>query len=734
MRLFKRLLLLSTIPTGFFVVALLFLLFYGNFSMYKLIKYQPDLSTRIYDRNGTLLYQIYDQENRLWVSLDHMPSHLKQATIAMEDHRFYNHPGIDPIAIVRAAKSTFIDKKLQGGSTLTQQYIKNAHLNAQRTFTRKIEEAILATVLESIYTKDQILEKYLNEVPYGGVQYGVETASQYYFGKSVANLTLAESAFLAAITKAPSDLSPITNRQEIIHRQHAVLAAMQEYGFITSEQRESAQQQELNFLMKSPPFLAEHFVTTIKQRLIEEYGDETALAGGLQVITTLDYPLQQLAQQTVTDEVNQLRRYHVSNGAAVIIEPQTGQILSMVGSKDYNDTSIQGQYNVTLAKRQPGSTFKPFVYALAFENGYDPNTIVLDIPTTYNLDHQPAYQPVNYDGRFHGPVTIRQALGNSYNIPATRMVAAMGVDQLVKQTHELGFNYIEPQRAGLSLALGGYEVRPLDLAAAYAAFANNGEVPAPSYLVQVKDRNGRVVYQHQPQTSEPVFSSKIAYLISDILSDNNARTQAFGANSLLNIKDKKVAVKTGTSNSRVDNWAAGYTPDFVVVAWVGNNDHSPMHSIASGITGATPIWRKLTDHMLETKGSHWFIEPSDLHLANAKKPSTPPLCNSAAEQGSQPTECFKPKRYLIETRDGQDVTIEELSEDRYQQFQTDPLKFITDNAGILQADEKPTPIFVKEEIPYQDPLMQKYNQQTFASNPQQTDQQPQQSFAITQTR
>lgn len=694
------------------LVGVLLLVGSGAYALNAIRTYTPALTTQLFDRNGQLLYEIYDTEHRLWVSQSQIPEQLKQATIAIEDERFYQHGGVDPIAIGRAIKSIFIDKEFQGASTITQQYVKNAFLSPERTLDRKIKEAVIASLVEISLDKQEILERYLNEVAYGGVHYGVQAASHYYFNKDVKDITLAQSALLASLTKAPTVLNPQSNLSAAKQRQRIVLDKMYQLGFINQDELQKALEQSLDLTFTQKTFLAPHFSLMIRDQLFGKYGERKVTTGGFRVKTSLDLALQIYAEEAVSSEMQTLSSANVNNAAALVINPETGEILSLVGSKDYYNPSIDGAYNVITASRQPGSSFKPFVYALAFENRYSPGTVLLDTPTTYKTAVGD-YQPKNYDGQFHGPVSIRSALANSYNIPATRMLAVLGVRSLVNKAHALGFDYMKAENVGLSLALGGTEVRPLDMAYAYAAFANEGVKPEPLSILSVADRNGETIDTYKPKSGTKVFSSEIAFLISDILADDTARMSTFGPNSVLHTPDTTVAVKTGTTNDRRDNWTIGYTPDFVVTVWVGNSDNSPMSTITSGLSGASPIWRTITDALIKQKGNHWFTKPGGIVEARIDKRTGKKNCGSNHPDkeiyinGTQPTECasMSVERLLVEERGGEEVIISTATESMYEQFNKDPFQFIDEHKDILQADDTPTNVFIKEiGEPVSDPL------------------------------
>ncbi len=556
------------------------------------------VSTKILDRNGNVLYRIYQDENRTLVNLSQISPYAIQATIAIEDKDFYSHHGFSLRGIFRAAVSNFQGNDVQGGSTLTQQLVKNKLLTTERTYTRKIKEVLLSVLAEGIYTKEQILEMYFNQIAYGGATYGIEEAAQRYFGKHAKNLSLAESALLAGLPAAPSVYSPFGTYPELAKsRQVEVLRRMVEDGYITQEEAEAAAQQQLAFVEDTIEIEAPHFVMYVRDLLVERYGQEVLTHGGLIVRTTLDLELHKKLQTTITDEVTSLERLRISNGAGLITNPKTGEVLSMVGSKNYFDFEHDGQVNVTLSERQPGSSIKPLTYALAFELGKSPSSIIDDSPITYSIAGSRPYSPENYDGSFHGKVSLRQALASSYNIPAVKLLNDIGVSTFIDFAEDMGITtWTDRKRFGLSLTLGGGEVKMVDMAKAYSAFANQGKVTDINPILEIENYKGEQLYVNtcalagRNCRSKQVLSPLTAYMISDVLSDNRARTPAFGPLSSLYIPEHQVAVKTGTTNNLRDNWTIGYTQDKLVSIWVGNNDNTPMSYVASGVTGASPIW------------------------------------------------------------------------------------------------------------------------------------------------
>ena len=589
-------------------------------------------ATKILDKNGELLYDIYLDQNRTPVKLSEIPTYVKEATISIEDKDFYKHGGFSIIGITRALFDTITSRSIAGGgSTLTQQLVKNALLTSETSLVRKLKELILAIQVEKKYTKDQILEMYLNEIPYGGTAYGIEAAANLYFGKHASELNLSEASLLAGLPQRPSVYSPYGTHPELSKkRQKEVLRRMVEDGYINKDQEKAAESVELTYRTKQNElgFKAPHFVLYVKQKLIEQFGDKLVEQGGLKVTTTLDYKLHEKAQEIVKKEVEKLNSSKIGNGAAVVIDPKTGEILSMVGSKDYFGDSLpegcsegdscvfEPNVNASLSLRQPGSATKPITYAKALEKGYTANYTLMDTKTEFPGGDQPSYVPVNYDGQFHGPVQVRYALGNSYNIPAVKMLALVGVKDVLEQGYRMGITTWEPSEenvnsVGLSLVLGGREVRLLDLTSAFGALANKGEQMDPVSILKVTDSKGKTLFEYKKPDGKKVLDEGIAFIISDILSDNGARTAAFGSNSYLNISGKTVAVKTGTTDEKKDNWTIGYTPSFVVGVWVGNNDNTPLDpKIASGVTGATPVWASIMKAILANKPNEPFERPS----------------------------------------------------------------------------------------------------------------------------
>lgn len=585
------------------------------------------LSTIIYDRNGISLYDIYENENRIPIKKEDIPEALKQATIAIEDKDFYKHPGLSVMGIARSFVKLLLTRDIQGGgSTLTQQLVKNVLLTNEQSLPRKIREAILAIQIERRYSKDEILQMYLNETPYGGPAVGVEAAAQYYFGKPAKELTFLESVFLAGVPQLPSVYNPLVSREPTayIWRSEQVLRRMREDGYITTEAEAEAKAQlaAMKFGKPDKGIKAPHFIAYVRQQLVKQFGEDIVESGGLRVTTTLDYSFQEKAQAIVKEEVDKLKTLRVSNGAAFVLSPKTGEILAMIGSKDYHATESGGfQFNVvTQGLRQPGSTIKPIAYAAALQKGYTPATVLLDVETKYPSGEagKPDYNPKNYDLKYRGPMSLRNALGNSTNTIAVKVTALVGIRDILRMAYDMGLVTLEPtaenlRRFGLSIALGGGEVHMIELADAFGVFANGGNRVEPFAISKVEDVNGKVLFERRPSQSQRVLSQEIAFLISHILSDNAARRDVFGERSLLAISGRTVAVKTGTTDDKRDNWTVGYTPSVVVAAWVGNNDNSPMHpSLASGVTGAAPIWNRIIREYLKDSKDEPFEKPNDI--------------------------------------------------------------------------------------------------------------------------
>lgn len=587
---------------------------------------QISQSTKIYDRTGeVLLYDIHNEIQRTVVPMEDIGRHIKNATVAIEDAQFYEHNGIRPLATFRAV---FIQplrgKGIQGGSTITQQVVKNSLLTNERKISRKLKEWVLALKLDREFTKEKILGLYLNESPYGGNFYGVEEASNAFFGISASEVTLAEAAYLAALPKAPTYYSPYGNhRDELEERKNLVLTRMKELSFITDEEFEQAKNEDVVFEnQREQGILAPHFVIYVRSYLEEKYGRDVVENGGLRVITTLDYELQRKAEEIVKKfALENEEKFNAENAGLVAIDPKTGNILTMVGSRDYFDENIDGNFNIALAKRQPGSAFKPFVYATAFKKGYTPDTVVFDLETQFETGCTPegepisptddldiCYTPVNYDNIYRGPVTLRNALAQSINIPAIKTLYLSGLKDSLRTAENLGITTLTNiNRYGLTLVLGGGEVTLLDITSAYGVFANDGIRNNPSAILRVETAQGGVLETFS-QSPERVLETNVARQISDVLSDNKARTPAFGAFSPLYFPSRDVAAKTGTTNDYRDAWTVGYTPNIAVGAWAGNNDNSSMEKKVAGFI-ITPLWNAFMQEILSKQPNESFQKP-----------------------------------------------------------------------------------------------------------------------------
>jgi len=577
---------------------------------------QAAAATQILDRNGNELYAIHGDVKRILIAQNDIPDIAKKATITTEDRNFYKHHGINIKGILRAAWNNITHKKtyLSGGSTITQQFVKNALLDPKKTITRKIKELILTIEIEIMYSKEEILTMYLNEIPYGSNAYGIEAASESFFGKHAKDLNLAESATLAALPKAPSYYSPYgihPDKREA--RVNYILDSMADLDYISRTEANVAKKEakELKFVPKKEEISAPHFVMYVKDLLVDKYGEQTVEEGGLKVTTTLDGNLQKMAEEAVSSGA--ARRFdaiNASNASLTAIDPKNGQIMAMVGSKDFFDQSIDGQVNVAIAERQPGSAFKPVVYATVFKKEYNPAFTLWDVTTDFGN-----YTPKNYDGTTHGPVSMRKALAGSLNIPAVKTLYLAGLDNVLDQAHQMGITTLNDRnRYGLSLVLGGGEIKLLDLVTAYGVFANNGTLEPTTPFLKIVDAKGKTLeeYKRDKENKKNVLDPQIAYEISSILADNSARSFIFGSNSALAFSDRMVAAKTGTTSEYRDAWTVGYTPQIVAGVWVGNNDNTPMTAGAAGAMAAAPIWHDFMEKALEGKPTEDFAMPSGI--------------------------------------------------------------------------------------------------------------------------
>ncbi|MEP7166957.1 MAG: transglycosylase domain-containing protein [Candidatus Woesebacteria bacterium] len=616
--------------------------------------HQPHLTTKIYDRNGGLLYKMYKNENRSLIKLEDLPAVVPMATVAIEDKDFFTHKGVSIPGITRAFRSIITGQGVQGGSTITQQLVKTVLLSPEKTLVRKIKEVLIALQVERHFSKQEILEMYLNEVSYGGSVYGIQEAANAYFGKPAKDLNLAQAAFLAGLPAAPSLYNPFGSYPERgIERQQEVLRRMFEDGKISALQLEQAKSEKLAFVKNTQEIKSPHFVMFVREQLAKIYGEEMLSQGGLQITTTLDSKLQDQVQDIVTKEVESLAKLHVGNGAAIVTNPKTGEILSMVGSTNYFDSAKDGQVNVTIRERQPGSSIKPVTYAAAFERGFTPATIIEDAPVSYDIAGSPSYAPKNYDGRFHGKVTVRTALASSYNIPAVKTEATIGLPAVIEKGRQLGITtWEDSSRFGLSLTLGGGDVKMIDMASVYGTFANNGITVPLQFIESIKTADGKILFSNPcidsslPCGGRRTIDERIAYQLTNILMDNEARTPAFGPRSVLFIPDQQVAVKTGTTNGLRDNWTDGYTSNRVAIVWVGNNDNSQMSRVTSGIVGASPIWNKIISLSLSPNPAHVFPTPEGLQAEQVCRQTGQLACGHCSPAlteyflpGTEPNQC-----------------------------------------------------------------------------------------------
>jgi penicillin-binding protein 1C len=584
-------------------------------------------SVRIVDRHGRLLYESISAEGgrHTVLSLDEISPHLREATLATEDRNFYQHPGVDLVGVLRAVWINLRGGEvLAGGSTITQQVARTLLLDPEERFEntlrRKLRESILAWQLTQAYSKNEILALYLNQTYYGGYAYGVEAAAQTYFGKPAAELDLAESALLAGLPQAPSLYNPLRNPEEAKERQRVVLGLMEKEGMISSETRALAEEEPLVYAAAPYPMEAPHFVLWVRSQLDQLLPTE-ARNRSITVHTSLDLDWQRHAERAIEDHLERIRKdrgglgHNVNNAALVAIDSRTGEIRAMVGSRDYSSTDIDGAVNMAISPRQPGSALKPIIYAVALDptrqNPRTAATMILDVPTTFELHDGKAYTPSNYDLRFRGPVLVREALASSLNVPAVIALDTIGFDPLFALAAEMGITtFGSPQESDLSLALGGSEVSLLELTTAYGTFSTGGHRLDPIGITRIVTGAGDSLYEATPMQGKLVLDERVAWLISDILSDNDARAPGFGPNSALQI-DRPAAVKTGTTSNFHDNWTVGYTPGLVVGVWVGNTDHEPMIDV-DGLSGAAPIWHQFIRTVLSGQPKTDFKRPPGL--------------------------------------------------------------------------------------------------------------------------
>src|SRR3989344_3070923 len=550
-------------------------------------------STKIFDRNNELLYEIHGEVKRTLIGFDEMPEHVKQATVAVEDADFYEHRGINFRGLLRALFRDITQGKTEGGSSITQQLVKNALLSGEKTLVRKFKELVLTIQIEQHLSKDDILKLYLNEIPYGQNAYGIEAASQTYFNKSARNLTLAESAYLAALPQRPSYFNPFGSHLDDLEiRKNYALQRMSDLGYITAAERDAAQKEEVKFNPSRTGIKAPHFVIYIQELLEEHYGKAALEEGGFKVTTTLDYELQKMAEESVSEGAPKFERYGATNAGLVAVDPSSGDILAMVGSKDFFDEENQGQVNIALRERQPGSSFKPYAYATAFAQGLNPATMLMDVRTVFGTVNGQPYAPQNYTGDEFGPLSMRRTLAGSLNIPAVKTVYLAGVKEVINTARDMGITTeLSASTFGLSLVLGGCEIKLLDHTAAFGVLANGGIKHETKAILKIEDAKDDVVFEVKDEKEgKRVLNEEVAYLISDVLSDDSARAYIFGAGGQLTLSGRPVAAKTGTTQNWRDGWAMGYTPQLAAGVWVGNMSGKVMNPGADGSVVAAPIW------------------------------------------------------------------------------------------------------------------------------------------------
>ncbi len=643
-------------------------------------------STKIYDRTGdTLLYEIHGEAKRTLVSLDQVVDYAEKATIAAEDKDFYKHFGFDPKGIVRSVFLNVKSDNRVGGSTITQQFVKNSILTSEKTYTRKIKELILAIEIELKFSKEEILQMYLNEIPYGSNAYGIEAASKTFFEKSANELTIAEATLLASLPQRPTYYSPYGNHQEELKkRQEWILDRMAEDDYISQEEADTAKKEELAYAEEKEGIIAPHFVLYVRDLLAERYEDKLIQEGGLKVYTTLDYQMQLKAEQAVLAGVERNYSEGASNAALVAIDPKTGQILAMQGSKDYFDKENDGNVNVAIRDRQPGSSFKPYAYAKAFEKGYTPDTILFDLETDFGNN----YKPKNYSLNQNGPVTMKKALAGSLNIPAVKTLYLAGIEDTMNFAKKLGINTLnDPSRYGLSLVLGGGEIKLLEHTAAFSVFANDGLKHEKSAILKIIDRNGKTLENNENKEGEQVIDQQIARLISSILSNNNERSYVFGSNSAL-VLSRPAAVKTGTTQEYRDGWTVGYTPNLATGVWVGNNNNAEMKQGADGSFVAAPIWNAFMENALPGMNVEDFPAPEKIETKKA-------IFNGSTNQETKVTICLPSEKLATER------CPEDMKEERSYRKVHSILYYVDKNnpQGAIPSNPKADPQFEKWEGP-----------------------------------
>lgn len=616
------------------LLAFLLLLLIGSVSIFLIIAWlsrdlpNPDQlidreiaqTTTIYDKSGEhVLYELHGDEKRTLMDLDDIPNHVKQSTIAIEDRNFYRHRGFSVWAIMRTLATNLLRGQRAGGSTLTQQFVKNAILSPEKKYSRKIKELVLAQRIESRFSKDEILQMYLNEIPYGSNAYGVAAASQKYFNKNIVDINIAEAAILAALPQAPSFYSPYgPNKDILLGRKDYILKIMHEQGYITEQEKNAAQSYDIEFAKPETNIEAPHFVMYVRSLLAETYGEKTIEQGGLKIYTTIDWDLQKKAESIVKEKINEYGEQHqATNASLVSIDPKTGQILAMVGSYDFFNSDIDGQVNIALSNRQPGSSLKPLIYASLFELGYTPNTILYDVETNFSTNPNQSYIPRNYDNQERGPVDIKTSLASSFNIPAVKAIYLADIERVLDLAENMQYStFKDRSRFGLALVLGGGEVKLLEHVNAYSAFAREGILNEHASILRVEDRNGDMLEEYQSKENK-VLTKQSARKINSILKNDQARAITFGLNSLLNFSDREVAVKTGTTNDFRDAWAVGYTPSIVTGVWVGNSNNDEMARGAGGSTVAGPIWKDFMTYALKDHPKETFNNPENIETGKA---------------------------------------------------------------------------------------------------------------------
>ncbi len=640
--LFCLFLLIFTVGTSFVVY------FFFNTPQAELVHRKVAQTSVIYDRTGEhVLYEMHGEENRKIVSHDEIPDVVRLATVIIEDNKFYDHHGVDFISIARAIKANLQKNELaQGASTITQQLARNAFLTREKSWERKMKEIALAFKIEMRYSKDEILDFYLNEIPYGSNAYGIESASEIFFGKKAKDLTIDEAALLAALPKATSTYSPYGTHADLLKaRQKMILEKLRDQAADPAGKKAVEDAMKVDTLSKVIPLREEieapHFVMYVKEQLEANYDKEMIEQGGMKIYTTLDYDMQKKGEEIVKNHVLQNgKKDNFSNGSLVAVDPKTGDVLAMVGSRDYYDSAIDGKFNVAVATRQPGSSFKPIVYAKAFEKGFQPETLLFDAPTSFGKDGSGKdYMPKNYSGNYNGLVPMRKALAGSLNIPAVKTLYLAGIDDTISLAERLGITTLTRKNDyGLSLALGGGEVSLLEETSAFSVFANDGKRNPSRAILRVVDANGQ---EKKSELQEKmVLDPQVARKVASIMSDNNSRAYVFGTNNPLNIPNRSVAAKTGTNQDFRDAWTVGYTPSIAVGVWVGNNDYSPMKEGSDGIYVAAPMWRKFMDYALANKQNEKF--PDYIKVTSDKLFITG---NSGCDQNQENNDGKKKKKH-----------------------------------------------------------------------------------------